>query len=177
MEFPGLGSMARDDEFGDYRSAPVPVPMLGGHRCRIVLGDYDDDPNPQDFHAAVSSFLSADRRVLQEAAPHVYRYYLDCISVWKPGDDEYVGIPDPASVWAHVQFGDEAFVSRRLDGDQRVYVSLESECDWEPEHGLHIVFKDGMRVNKVGDYDGHVSNADAYGDPRLEDVVYRSFRD
>jgi hypothetical protein len=40
--------------------------------------------------------------------------------------------------------------------DQRVYVSVECECDWEPEHGLQIVFRDGATVTKVGPYDGHV---------------------
>jgi hypothetical protein len=28
-------------------------------------------------------------------------------------------------------------------------------------------------VNKVGEYDGHCTNADAYGDESLEDVVYK----
>lgn len=175
MDFPGLGPMVHDEDLGWHRSEPVPVPMLGGHRCRIVLQEYEEDPAPEEFHAAVRNFLSADRRVIQEAEGHVYRYYQDCNSVWEPGDDEYLDIPDPASVWNHVQFGDEALVSRRVYGDKRVYVSLSSECDWEPEHGLDIVFKEGLRVNKVGSYDGWVSNADAYG-PRFEDVVYRSFR-
>ena len=53
-----------------------------------------------------------------------------------------------------------------------MYISLECECEWEIEHGLQIVFKDGLRINKVGSFDDHVTNADAYGDPRLEDVVY-----
>ena len=50
--------------------------------------------------------------------------------------------------------------------------SVECGCDWEGEHGLQIVFKDGLVVNKVGAFDGHVTNSDAYGDPGLEDVVY-----
>ena len=44
-----------------------------------------------------------------------------------------------------------------------------------PEYDLQIVFKNGLRVNKVGPYDGHVTNADAYADDSLEDVVFKSF--
>ncbi|HEU4562804.1 MAG TPA: hypothetical protein VFS20_33550 [Longimicrobium sp.] len=173
MEIPGLGPVTKDDELGWYYGEPMPVPVLDGEMCRIVIDGYDDDPNPEEFHAAIRNFLSADPRVLEEAEPHIYRYYQDCNAVWEPDDDEYLVIARPSDVWRHIQFGSEPTVTRRPYGDQRVYVSLECECDWEPEHGLQIVFKEGLRVNKVGSYDGHLTNSDAYGDPRLEDVIYR----
>lgn len=44
---------------------------------------------------------------------------------------------------------------------------------WEPEHGLQLVVEDGLRVCKVGPYDGHVTQALASGDPGLLGVVYR----
>jgi hypothetical protein len=63
-------------------------------------------------------------------------------------------------------------VTRREHGDEGVYVSLNCECDWEEEHGLQIVFKNGLKINKVGPYDGHLTNSDAYGDESLEETVY-----
>ena len=53
------------------------------------------------------------------------------------------------------------------------YVSVECECDWEPEHGLQIVFRDGRTVTKVGPYNGHLTNNSAYGRQDLDDVVYQ----
>jgi hypothetical protein len=64
-------------------------------------------------------------------------------------------------------------VSRRAYGDKGVYVSIECNCDWEPEHGLQIVLKNGSEVTKVGPYDGHLTNSDAYADSTLEGVVYK----
>ncbi|WP_420847686.1 DUF6985 domain-containing protein [Natronosporangium hydrolyticum] len=64
-------------------------------------------------------------------------------------------------------------VSRDPGRDQRVYVSIECECAWEPEHGLQIVFRDGAAVTKVGPYDGHLTNSAAYADDTLDGVVYR----
>jgi hypothetical protein len=37
-------------------------------------------------------------------------------------------------------------------------------CDWEEEHGLQIVLRNGVRVNKVDGYDGHLTNSDAFAD-------------
>lgn len=65
--------------------------------------------------------------------------------------------------------------SRRAYGDKGIYVSLECSCDWEPEHGLQIVFKDGKRVNKISSYDGHLTNSDAYADDDLEDVIFHEW--
>ena len=45
-------------------------------------------------------------------------------------------------------------------------------CDWEEEHGLQIVFKNGLTINKIGPYDGHCTNSDAYDDESLEDIIY-----
>ncbi len=68
-------------------------------------------------------------------------------------------------------------MTRRGTGDKGVYVSLECGCDWEQEHGLQIVFKNGLKVNKVGPFNDWLTNSDAYGDDSLEDVVYRSISD
>jgi hypothetical protein len=96
----------------------------------------------------------------------------DCNADFDPEEEGYLEIPTPEGVWKHIQFGTEPVVTRRAYGDKGVYVSLECNCDWEQEHGLQIVFKNGLGINKVGPYDGHLTNADAYAQDELEDVVY-----
>jgi hypothetical protein len=168
MKIPGLGEVEKDDRLGWCFGPPMAVPVLGGKVCRLVVDGYDGDPRPDDFHAAIANFLSIGQAVLEAAAPFVFRYYNDCVAA--------AGAPATISsagdVWRQVQFGGEPQVTRRAYGDERVYVSLECNCDWEPEHGLVLVFEDGLVVNKVGAYDGHLTNADAYADDALEDVVY-----
>jgi hypothetical protein len=39
--------------------------------------------------------------------------------------------------------------------------------------GLQLVIRDGLAVTKVGAFDGHRTNADAFADPSLVGVVYR----
>lgn len=173
MNVPGLGEVTKDDRFGWYYSQPIKIAVLGGKECRIVLEGYDEDQNKDEYHVAISNFLASSPAVLREAEPYIYQYYQDISSYFSPSD-EFVSIGSPAEIWSHIRLGDEPMVSRRGYGDEGIYISLECNCDWEPEHGLQIVLKNGNKVCKVGPYDGHLTNSDAFADASLEDVIYRS---
>lgn len=176
MQIPVLDHVTKDEHFGWLYSAPLPLRAFGGQEITIVLEEYEEDANKEDFHSAISAFLSVGPDTLKAAEAHVFRYYQDMNGYRTPSDEDYVSIEAPGDVWNHVNFGDEAFVSRRPSGDEGIYVSIECNCDWEREHGMQIVFKDGKSISKVGPFNGHLTNADAYADERLENVVYRPRR-
>jgi hypothetical protein len=168
MRIPGLGEVQKDEALGWYFGPAMPIPVLGGAQCCIVVDGYDEDRRPEDFHVAIANFLTIGPEVLKRAEPFLYRYYQDCAR----HGDATATIASPADVWRHLHFGDEPQVKRRAHGDKGIYVSLSCRCDWEQEHGLELVFKNGLTVNKVGPFDGHATNADAYAEPGFEDVVY-----
>lgn len=172
MHIPGLGQLALDEGSDWLCSAPLPVRMLDGTICEIALDGYGDDPHPEDFHAAIAAFLSNGPEVLKAAQEHIFAYYRDVSSRQHGSDDGVVLIDTPADVWRHIQFGAEPLVERRDPDDRDVYISIECNCDWEAEHGLQIVIRNGTAVSKVGPYNGHLSNADAYADDSLAQLVY-----
>jgi hypothetical protein len=172
MEIPIIGTVTKDEELGWYYSEPIPVQVLGGQRCRFILSGYDDDANKDDFHTAIKNFLSINESVLHDAEPHIFQYYQDFNADWEADDEEFITIESPADVWRHIQLGAKPMVTRRGYGDQGIYISLDCECDWEVEHGLEIVFKNGLRINKIGQFNSHCTNSDAYDDESLEDVIY-----
>jgi hypothetical protein len=172
MEIPELGLMTTDLELGWHISAERPIRALGALPRRVIVSGYDDDPAKEEIHAAIRDFLALDGSVLQAAAPSIFEYYQDVVAGWGPGDPRYVKIPSPAEIWRHIHIGTDVMVVRNPSHDRRVYVSIECECDWEPEHGLQIVFREGQVVSKVGPYNGHVTNAAAYARYDLADVVY-----
>ncbi len=172
MDIPGLGAVKKDPQLHWYRSKPILVPVLGRKKRRIVVAGYDDDPKPGEFHVAIANFLSITPVVLKEAEPYVFQYYEATKANWGPDDREFVRIASASLVFRHVRLGNEPMVTRRAYGDKGIYVSLECGCDWEEEHGLQIVFKNGLKVNKVGPYDGHLTNSDAYASKKLENVIY-----
>ena len=173
IELPGIGRLTYDSKLNWYISEDLTLRVLGGHLCRIILAGYDEDDNKQDFLTAASNFVTIGPATLWDAEEAVYQYYRDCAEYLDLEAGGNPRIDSPHDVWEHVQFGGKALVVRRAYGDRGVYVSLECECDWEEEHGLQIVFRNGLQVNKVGAYDGHCTNADAYGDEGLEGVIYK----
>lgn len=173
MDVPGLGSLSRD-EFNSYTSGPIEIAALRGALCRFVFDDLDQDPQADDLFAVARRFLAMDAAALAVAAPFVYQYYGDTVAEAEVTGDAAAlpSIGGPNEVWDHVVVGSEVRVVRDRDGT--IYVDLEWECDWEPEHGLNIVFKEGHVVSKIGPYDGHLTNASAFGRDDLRDVVYVS---
>ncbi|MER6605328.1 hypothetical protein ABT282_05325 [Streptomyces sp. NPDC000927] len=175
MEIPGLGIVEDDDD--SYVSDPVTVPVLGDAECQFIVVGYDDDDAQEDFHTAIDAFLALDASTLRAAAPSVFAYYQDVRSrLAGVGIDRVVAIDGPDDVWDHVEFGWEVTIERDWSGDRQVCLSIGSSCAWEPEHGLQIVFRGGRTVTKVGPFDGHLSNASAYGRDELADVVYHRRR-
>ncbi len=169
MDVPGLGEVFEEADYGWHRSQPVSILMFGGQECEIVLVGYEEDAQKEDFHTAIGNFLTAGSEVLRKADASLFEYYKDHEKYLEGSIPE---IKNFDQLWKHVRFAGEALISRRHYADQRIYVSLECGCDWEREHGLEIVLKEGCIVNKLGPYDGHLENSDAYGDARFENTVY-----
>ena len=172
MDLPGVGTLTLERDLGWYYSEPMPSATLDGTVGRLVV-DEEHLTDAGDVAAAAVAFLSGDGSALRAASDHVFAYYLDTVrEVREQGWDATLPeIAGPAEVWEHVTFGREWHLDRR---DGQVYVSVECECTWEPEHGLQLVFRDGRTITKVGPYDGHLTNAAAYARTGLEDVVYVS---
>lgn len=69
----------------------------------------------------------------------------------------------------------ELFVSRRTANDQDMYVLLTCECEWDQEHGLQLVFRQGKKLTRVSGQDGHLTHSDAYEIPDSEDELLSKF--
>src|SRR5947207_3526718 len=96
MEVPGLGEVTKDERFGWYYSKPMPVRMFGGKECRIVLEGYDEGEHKEDFHVAITNFLSGSTTVLREADEPLFRYYKDFEEWWLEDDNQPIKLGD---VW------------------------------------------------------------------------------
>lgn len=172
IDIPILGKL-EEYQFDNWLiSKPIAVKVLNDEMIEFVLEDYQQDESKEEFHQAIENFLTIDKAVLKQAQDDIYQYYIDVSNEIGIDDACYIKIAKPEDVWKHIELNGSPVVTRRPSGNRLVYVTLECNCDWEEEHGLQIVFKQGLFVNKVGAYDSHLTNSDAYDDPTLENVVY-----
>jgi hypothetical protein len=176
LQIPGLGPLQPDEGIPEWlRSEPVRLSVLNGAEAVIVVSGYADDENKPEFHTAITNLLQCPREAFRQAEPYIFQNYQDInSSVWMPDDPEYLVIASPDRVREHVTVGTEPLVMRRPYGDKAIYVSFECECEWEPEHGLQIVLRNGCELVTIGPNFGHLTNSDAYDDERLETVIYRA---
>jgi hypothetical protein len=153
MYIRGLGELEQDEQFDDWWiSEPVAIPCLGGREVDVTLeGAMVDGALDPAFGSAIEAFLQLTRAQLDDAAPRVYRNYEQSIGTFVNPEHE-VAIASAADVWNHVAFHS---VMVRRERDDAVYVSLGANVDWEPEHGLQLVFRHGHELSRVSAIDNH----------------------
>jgi hypothetical protein len=151
-ELPGVGTFVLDDDLGWLVSREsYDVAVLG---VSAAFALHDPEADAALVGPAIRRFLDLRPDALGPVAPYVWAYYRDCVAQgWAPD----VVIERPDDVWRHVRWPDEIGV---VVDEGVAHVELECECDWEPEHGLALVFRDGERISKVGPYDGHLHHLD-----------------
>ena len=155
---------------------PAPIPYFDN---RIVTVDQRAEVGDLHTLSGAGAFIlnaymgmtSADRLA---DTRHVYAYYRD-IHYHVGGEtslDPFMGVPSsPAAIWNFVQ-PREIYLMSGFDADPHHYVVAACDCDWEREHGLTLVWRDGTTLCKVGPSDGHTTNVDAFDDPSMQNVVY-----
>ena len=149
-------------------SAPIPVPFFDGLPLTFTL-DGLEEQDASEASLAIESFLHLGLTDRLAASAYVYKNYLRIVEI---ADEADIGcrIDSGADVWEHVH-PSEVFVSRRSRRDRAIYVQVNAECDWEPEHGLQLVYRRGSELTRVSDQDGHLTHTDAYDRPEEQDKI------
>jgi hypothetical protein len=137
---------------------------------------------PEDaaaFEEARRNFREAGAELLEQVTGDLWAYYRNTAAEYTAEQRSEYGIPElrtSADIWDEVRVTEppEFRVGRSPYAPARCYISFEGEVSWEPEHGLQLVVEEGRRVCKVGPYDGHVTQAAAFADLSLLNVVFRS---
>ncbi len=177
MDIGGVGRWTTDPHTELLTSPSVAVDSLGGSSGRFVIDSgILSLENERQFADTVADFTHRDQGALHAASRFAYQYYLDTarLSSEQGRDVDIPEVDDEGAIWRHVTFGREFDLHLGRDGDASVYLSVECECEWETEHGLQIVFRSGREVCKLGPFDGHMTNAEAFGRRDLADRIYVS---
>jgi hypothetical protein len=169
MNIPSLGTLYPDKQFADwFTSNEISIPYFDGLPLTFTLDGLSED-DIDDVDLAVKGFLTLGPTDRLAASPYVFKNYQYIASLVSK-EDLYCDISDASEVWGHVT-PSQIYVSRRHRRDKLIYLQITAECDWEPEHGLQIVYRRGIELSRVSDQDGHVTHTDAYDLPEDQDQI------
>ena len=175
-----LGQLTQDDSFSNWwKSKPFEIPFFDNIELTISFMDCEPE-NDIDFlkeaDQALTNFFklnSVDRNAISDLAFKNCLYYLE-EEGYDEVDDSFRKLDDKNQIWKFIH-PTEIYVTRRPYKERDMYVQIVCECEWEQEHGLQLVFRQGKKLTRISDQDGHLTEADAYDKPDEEDELLSNF--
>jgi hypothetical protein len=175
-----IGELQQDKNFRDWWvSADLPIPFFENKKLHITFVDFSPESDPSflpEADQALTAFLNKEEKDRLEISGLVYKNFDQIRSeVEDPYWSETLNaIKSPAEIWKFVQpLG--ISVCRRPYGEQDIYIDISCKCEWEEEHGLQLVFRQGKKLTRVSQIDGHLTDADAYDIPDDQDELLSHF--
>jgi hypothetical protein len=175
-----LGQLTQDKNFPDWwKSGEVPVPFFDGIKLPVIFMDFEPDVDTtfvSEADEALTYFFALGELYRESISHYVHKNCKDFLEAvgYDEADQALWDIKDENEIWKFVH-PSEIYVTRRPYGEQNMYVQLACECDWEQEHGLQLVFRQGKKLTRVSSQDGHLTEADAYDKPDEEDELLSKF--
>ena len=175
-----IGQLEQDAKFKDWwKSKPVEIPFFDNKALTITFMDFTPGKDtaflPEADQALTNFFKlhSADRNSISALAYSNCMDFLDAVG-FDETDQPFSEIKDKNEIWKLIH-PSEIYVTRRPYKEQDIYVQIACECDWEQEHGLQLVFRQGKKLTRISAQDGHLTEADAYARPDEEDELLSKF--
>lgn len=175
-----LGQLTQDNRFQDWwNKENVAVPFFSNTKLTITFMDFNPDLDTKfiaEADEALNSFLEMGDKQRLEISDLVYKNFDE---IKKEVDYPYWSEPlrqikNSVEIWNFVQ-PTGILISRRAYGDQDIFIDVSCECEWEEEHGLQLVFRQGKKLTRVSQIDGHLTDADAYDIPDDQDELLSKF--
>ncbi len=175
-----IGELKQDDDFPDWwKSKEISIPFFDNDKLTITFTDFEPEHDKtfiNEAEQALTNFLkfnATDRNSISELAYKNCMDFLDAVG-FNEADEPLRQISNKDEIWNFIQ-PTEIYVTRRPYKEQDIYIQITCECDWEQEHGLQLVFRQGKKLTRISDQDGHLTEADAYAKPDEEDELLSKF--
>jgi hypothetical protein len=175
-----IGRLKQEDKFPDWwKSSKIEVPFFENKKLTVTFMDYEHEHDKtfiEEADQALTNFLklnSMDRNSISDLAYRNCKDFLDAVD-FDEADQPLRQIKDYNEIWNFIH-PTEIYVTRRPYKEHDIYLMLACECDWEQEHGLQLVFRQGKQLTRISDQDGHLTEADAYDKPDEEDELLSNY--
>jgi hypothetical protein len=170
------GELTQSKQVPDWwESQPLELPLFNNEKASVTFQGLGTEFSMEDADKTLADFLSLTHEYKIKLSGLVYKSYMDFMAEIGDNDDfESLKIADIEEVWNFIQPNGVA-VERRPYNDMDIYIAVGCNCEWEQEHGLQLVFRQGKKLTRISGIDGHLTDADAYDIPDAEDELLSRF--
>ncbi len=171
-----LGELTQNVDIDEWLdSEKVAIPFFDNQKFAFIFMDKKPD-FVDESDSAITNFLSLSREDRLKISDLVYQNCDDFLQAigYDEADKSLWKITDKTEIWNFVT-PTHLYISKRDRRDCDFYIQIACECVWEQEHGLQLVFRQGKKLTRVSQQDGHLTDADAYDKPDNEDKLLSAF--
>ena len=154
-----IGKLKQSDFDDWWESEEISIPYLNNEPMAITFMDLNPEEDKEFVAEAdklLKIFLAKTNIDRLSSSKHVHKNCTDFLAMIEYDEDDEAlhQIKSPEEVWQYVQF--QNIYLQRYYEDNKVYLSLSGNCDWEQEHGLQLVFDDKGKLMRVSQSDGDI---------------------
>lgn len=175
-----VGQLKPDDGCADWwKSEDIEIPFLDNQKLPVVFTCIEPENDSADFEEADQALANFMQLTIQDRNAISALAYKNCIDFldatgFVEAGETFKQITNKDEIWRFI-YPTEIEVARRHRGDFDIYITVACECEWEIEHGLQLVFKQGKKLTRISEQDGHLTEADAFGKPDEDDELLSKF--
>jgi len=140
-----LKSVAYQAEW--LESDPHEIPYFDNKQLKILFVEANHEPYLQGADKVLQHFMNLNSRDRIADSHKIYQYYQQTLN---SGYTVPLDIDSMTDIWNFV-YPSEIIIHWDEDG---YYLGISCECEWEEEHGLQLVFKDGKKLTRASGHDG-----------------------
>ncbi len=171
-----FGELTQDKYISDWlKAVEIEVPFFDNRKMAFTF--MKNDANfVNESESAIRNFLNLSNENRLSLSGLVYE---NCFEFLEQIDYDELDKPlweitDKNDIWNFVT-PTNIYIEKRFRRDCDFYIQVACECAWEQEHGLQLVFRQGKKLTRISDQDGHLTLADAFDKPDTEDKLLAEF--
>ncbi|MFA7380874.1 MAG: hypothetical protein WC150_10445 [Bacteroidia bacterium] len=153
MESKIVGQLKANEIDGEYfESEPFEIPYFDNKKLAIGFVEARHQTYLESADKVLENFLKLNSKDRINDSGLVYKYYNETL---KSGYTKALNIKTSSEIWNHL-IANEIIIQWDENGD--LYLCVSCGCDWEIEHGLQLVFKNGHTLVRASGHDGHFTD-------------------
>jgi hypothetical protein len=153
MESKTVGHLTQDENFKEWwNSKPTPIPYFENEVLKIIFTEAENEDYFRLAEIALSNFIKLNIIDREKHSNQIIKNYQDnLIFEYTPR----IELKSDNEIWQYV-YPTEIILEQNEKGN--IFVIASCGCEWEEEHGLQLVFKNGQNLTRVSYNDGQLEN-------------------